>query len=100
MSDEFTTDELRHLARLARLALTPGELTLFSRQLAQFLTYARQVQAIDTSGVRPTSHPFAGTGALRPDQERPSLSRDEVLAQAPEADPAAGLFKGPRVLGS
>jgi aspartyl-tRNA(Asn)/glutamyl-tRNA(Gln) amidotransferase subunit C len=100
VSATFRPDDLRHLAKLARLALTPEELALFSRQLSDFLAYAEQVQDIDTRGVPPTSHPLATTGALRDDGRQASLPRDEVLAQAPDADPAAGLFKVPRVLGS
>lgn len=100
MSAEFTPDDLRHLARLARLELTAEELTLFSRQLSEFLAYAEQVQNIDTEGVPPTSHPTASTGALRDDERRPSLPRDAVLAEAPDADRSADLFKVPRVLGS
>jgi aspartyl-tRNA(Asn)/glutamyl-tRNA(Gln) amidotransferase subunit C len=96
----FTPDDLKNLARLARLDLTPGELTLFARQLSDFLAYADQVQQIDTAGVPPTSHPTASTASLREDEPQGSLARADVLAQAPEADVAAGLFKVPRVLGS
>jgi aspartyl-tRNA(Asn)/glutamyl-tRNA(Gln) amidotransferase subunit C len=96
----FKPDDLKNLARLARLELTADELALFSRQLSDFLAYADQVRQIDTDGVPPTSHPARSTGALRDDVLRPSFSRDDVLAQAPEADGEAGLFKVPRVLGS
>jgi aspartyl-tRNA(Asn)/glutamyl-tRNA(Gln) amidotransferase subunit C len=97
---QFDADALRHLARLARLDLTPDELTLFSRQLSDFLAYADQVREIDTTGVPPTSHPTGTAGVLREDLPAPSLPRDVVLKQAPEADVSAGLFKVPRVLGS
>jgi aspartyl-tRNA(Asn)/glutamyl-tRNA(Gln) amidotransferase subunit C len=100
VSAAFKPDDLKNIARLARLDLTPHELTLFSRQLSDFLAYAEQVQQIDTTGVPPTSHPTASTGTLREDELQPSLARDELLAQAPEADAGAGLFKVPRVLGS
>jgi aspartyl-tRNA(Asn)/glutamyl-tRNA(Gln) amidotransferase subunit C len=100
MSTEFDADALRHLARLARLDLTPDELATFSRQLSDILAYAEQVREINTAGIPATSHPTGTAGVLRPDAPMESLPRDEVLSQAPDADVAAGLFKVPRVLGS
>lgn len=95
----FTPDDVDRIAELARLALTADERTLFTRQLADILAYAEQVQEVDTTAVAPTSHPFAVAESLRDDQERPGLPREEALAAAPDADRAAGLFKVPRVLG-
>lgn len=100
MPPAFSPDDVARIAHLARLALTSDELQLFARQLAGILAYAEQLQEIDTNGVPPTSHPLALTAALREDEVRPSLPRDEALAAAPEADTAAGLFKVPRVLGA
>ena len=99
MPADFTSDDLVRVAQLARLELTPDEEKLFARQLSEVLAYARQVQDVDTRDVPPMSHPVGVTGALRDDVTSRSLPRPEVLAQAPEADPAAGLFKVPRVLG-
>jgi aspartyl-tRNA(Asn)/glutamyl-tRNA(Gln) amidotransferase subunit C len=95
----FTTEDVDRLAALARVELTDDERKLFARQLSAILTYAEQVQDVDTSGIPPTSHAAAALSAFREDQPRPSLSRAEVLSQAPEADHQAGLFKVPRVLG-
>jgi aspartyl-tRNA(Asn)/glutamyl-tRNA(Gln) amidotransferase subunit C len=92
-------DEVARIAQLARLAITDEELELYSRQLGDILTYAQQLQAVDTSGVPPTSHPLALTAPLREDDIRPSLARDKALSMAPEPDLAAGLFKVPRVIG-
>lgn len=92
-------DEVARIAQLARLAITDEELELYSRQLGNILTYAQQLQAVDTSGVPPTSHPLALTAPLREDDIRPSLARDTALSMAPEPDLAAGLFKVPRVIG-
>jgi aspartyl-tRNA(Asn)/glutamyl-tRNA(Gln) amidotransferase subunit C len=96
---DFTSDDLARLERLARIELTEEERVLFGRQLASILAYAEQVREIDTSGVPPTSHPLGTPAPMRRDETRPSLPRDEVLTQAPEADLHAGLFKVPRVLG-
>jgi aspartyl-tRNA(Asn)/glutamyl-tRNA(Gln) amidotransferase subunit C len=95
----FTPEDVDRIAELARLALTSDERALFARQLADILAYAEQVQEVNTTGIPATSHACARAESLRDDQERPGLSRDEALAQAPDADRKAGLFKVPRVLG-
>jgi aspartyl-tRNA(Asn)/glutamyl-tRNA(Gln) amidotransferase subunit C len=100
MASALTTEEVARIAHLARLALTDGELELFSRQLTSILEYADQLREVDTSGVAPTSHPLALTAALRDDEPCPSLPREAGLAAAPDADPVRGLFKVPRVLGA
>ena len=99
MADDLTPADVVRIAELARLELTADEQALYARQLSEILAYARHVQGIDTRDVPPTSHPTGVTGLLRDDVVSGSLPREEVLAQAPEADRAAGLFKVPRVLG-
>lgn len=100
MPDALPLAEVERLARLARLALTDGETQLFARQLADILGYVEQVQAIDTTGVPPTSHPQVTGTAQRADAVRPSLDREAALDAAPDPDRDAGFFKVPRVLGS
>jgi aspartyl-tRNA(Asn)/glutamyl-tRNA(Gln) amidotransferase subunit C len=100
VSDHFSLSDVDRVAHLARLALTDAEKQLFARQLGDILTYVEQLRGVDTNGIAPTSHPLGRVGSMRDDERRPSLPRDEVLAQAPESAPAAGLFKVPRVLGS
>lgn len=99
MPSTFTPDDLARVAQLARVALRPDEQQLFAQQLARVLAYAEQVQDVDTAGVPPTSHPTGARSPFRDDAVGPSLPRDEALAQAPDADTSAGLFKVPRVLG-
>jgi aspartyl-tRNA(Asn)/glutamyl-tRNA(Gln) amidotransferase subunit C len=98
-SEQFTAKDVERLARLARVALTPDEVALFTRQLADFLAYAEQVQRLDTSGIPPTSHAIGAPTELREDEPAPCLSRDLAVSQAPEAARGAGLFKVPRVIG-
>ena len=100
MPDHFTTEDVERVAQLARLALTDEEKRLFANQLGDILRYAEQIRQVDTSGIPPTSHAADAAASLRTDERRPSLARALVLAQAPEADLDAGLFKVPRVLGS
>ena len=90
--------DVRKIAALARLELTADEAGLFSRQLRDILTYAEHVQQIDTTGVPPTSHPLADSTVWRDDVPVPSLPRDLVVEQGPDASVRAGLFKVPKVL--
>jgi aspartyl-tRNA(Asn)/glutamyl-tRNA(Gln) amidotransferase subunit C len=99
MRQEFSRDVVAHVARLARLRLTPEEMDRFAGQLGRVLAYAEQIQEVDTAGVPPGGHVLAPEQAPREDEVRPGLSRDDALANAPDADRSAGLFKVPRVLG-
>ena len=89
--------DVAHVARLARLDLTDDELARFTEQLAAVLDHAADVASLDTSAVAPTAHPLPLRNVLRDDEPRPGLDREEVLAQAPDAED--GRFKVPRILG-
>jgi aspartyl-tRNA(Asn)/glutamyl-tRNA(Gln) amidotransferase subunit C len=99
MSTTLTVADVERIAALAMLELTEEEKQLFTKQLADILAYAEQVQAVDTSGVAATAHVLAGHRAERDDSPRPSLPVEEALANAPDADHVAGLFRVPRVIG-
>ena len=77
--------DIAHVARLARLELPAADLDLYRSQLGVILEHAARVQALDTEGVEASAHPLDMTNTFRPDEVRPSLDRDEVLSQAPEA---------------
>jgi aspartyl-tRNA(Asn)/glutamyl-tRNA(Gln) amidotransferase subunit C len=95
----FTAEQVTAIARLAQLELEPGEVTLFARQLGDFLVYANEVLAIDTAGVAPTAYVVTRHGSDRPDRVAASLDREAVLINAPDASLETGLFKVPRVIG-
>lgn len=99
----LTPDEVDRIASLARLALTDQERELFGRQLADILSYVEQIAQVSTEGVAPTSHVQFERSVLREDVARPSLTREQVFANAPDrvpaAGPAAGLFRVPKVIG-
>jgi aspartyl-tRNA(Asn)/glutamyl-tRNA(Gln) amidotransferase subunit C len=99
MSTTLTIADVERIAALAMLELTGDEKQLFTKQLADILAYAEQVQAVDTSGVAATAHVLAGHRAERDDEPRTSLPVEAALANAPDADPVAGLFRVPRVIG-
>jgi aspartyl-tRNA(Asn)/glutamyl-tRNA(Gln) amidotransferase subunit C len=101
MPPQFSRADVQATARLAHLELSEAELDLFARQLADILAYAVQVQQIDTTGVPPTAS-VARRGLGEGDREdvvAASLSRQEVLANAPDGVPERGLFRVPRVIG-
>ncbi len=93
----ITEDDVRHVARLARLDVTDDEVRMFAEQLEAVLDHAQDVEALDTADVPPTAHPLPLTNVLRDDVARPSLDRAEVLAAAPAAEDER--FKVPRILG-
>ena len=93
----LSQQEVARIADLARLELTPEELTLFTQQLSDILVYVEQIRALDTTGVPPTSHVLSRP-TDRADRPEPSLTRAEALANAPDAAPEVGLFKVPRVI--
>jgi aspartyl-tRNA(Asn)/glutamyl-tRNA(Gln) amidotransferase subunit C len=97
MVDRISPSDVEHVATLARLALTADEVEHFTEQLAVILEHAQDVAALDLEGIPPTAHPVPLVNVLRPDDVRPSLDRDEVLAQAPAAEDRR--FRVPRILG-
>jgi aspartyl-tRNA(Asn)/glutamyl-tRNA(Gln) amidotransferase subunit C len=91
-------EQVKRIADLARLELSAEELDLFTRQLGDILTYVEQIRALDTTGVAPTSQ-VLNRPVDRDDLPGPTLSRSELLGNAPDAATEAGLFKVPRVIG-
>ena len=84
------------MGRLARLELTADEESTFGRQLGQILEYVEQLQAVDTSGLEPTSHSVPLVNVMRVDEARPGLPREDLLANAPLAE--GGMFRVPKIL--
>ena len=97
MAARITTDEVAHVAGLARLELTGEELELFTGQLAAVLDHAGDIEALDLAEVLPTAHPLPLVNVLRDDVVRPSLDRREVLDAAPSVEDRC--FRVPPVLG-
>ena len=90
---EITRDEVLHVARLARLELTDGEVTRFQEQLSAILGAVSKVSELDLSDVPPTAHPLEISNAWADDEPRPCLTLDEVFANAPDRD--GDLFRVP-----
>lgn len=77
--------EVEHVAELARLGLTDEEKALFRGQLSAILDYATVLQGVDTSTIPPTATVLPLRNVMREDVAQPSLSQEDVLANAPEA---------------
>jgi aspartyl-tRNA(Asn)/glutamyl-tRNA(Gln) amidotransferase subunit C len=86
-------EQVRHVARLARLELADEEVERMSGELSTILDHVEQMSELDLEGVEPTSHVVALTNVLRSDEPRPSWPREQVLAPAP--DPDEGAFRVP-----
>jgi aspartyl-tRNA(Asn)/glutamyl-tRNA(Gln) amidotransferase subunit C len=97
MAARITRQDVEHVARLARLALSDDEVEALTHDLGAILDHAADVSALDTTDVPPTAHPLPLVNVLRADETRPGVPRDEVLAQAPETED--GRFRVPRILG-
>jgi aspartyl-tRNA(Asn)/glutamyl-tRNA(Gln) amidotransferase subunit C len=92
----ITRDEVAHLARLSRIALTDAELDHLAPQLDQIITAVAQVQEVAAEGIPPTSHATGLTNVFR-DEPVPCLTPTEALSQAPAVEQQR--FRVPRILG-
>ena len=86
-------EQVLHVARLARLALSDEEIERMSGELPAILEHVERMNELDLEGVEPTSHVVALVNVLRPDEPRPSWDRERVLEGAPE--PSDGAFRVP-----
>jgi aspartyl-tRNA(Asn)/glutamyl-tRNA(Gln) amidotransferase subunit C len=93
MADDL---DIRYVARLARMALSPEEEQQLGAQLGNILGYIEKLKNADVSNVEPTAHAFPLINVTRPDEARPSLSNDEALSNAPAK--ANGLFMVPKIV--
>ncbi len=92
----LSEQEVRHVARLARLALTDDEVAALAPQLSSILGYAEQVGEVAAEEVEPTTHPFALADVTRADEPAAPLDRDELLAGAPAVE--QDRFAVPRIV--
>jgi aspartyl-tRNA(Asn)/glutamyl-tRNA(Gln) amidotransferase subunit C len=86
-------DQVLHVARLSRLALTDDEVETMTRELSGILEHVDRISELDLEGVEPTTHVVELENVVRPDEPRPSWPREQVLAEAP--DPVEGAFRVP-----
>jgi aspartyl-tRNA(Asn)/glutamyl-tRNA(Gln) amidotransferase subunit C len=89
-------EEVLHVARLARLALSEQEIEPMARELSAVLDHVATIGELDLDDVAPTFHVVEVTGALRPDEPVPCLPRDVALAQAPASSDEGFLVPSPQ----
>jgi aspartyl-tRNA(Asn)/glutamyl-tRNA(Gln) amidotransferase subunit C len=92
----ITREQVLHVAKLARLALSDDEVERFGRQLSAILEHAEKVMALAADDVPPTAHALPLVNVFRDDVVEASLPQDKALSTAPEAE--QGRFKVPRIV--
>jgi aspartyl-tRNA(Asn)/glutamyl-tRNA(Gln) amidotransferase subunit C len=92
----ISIEDVEHVAKLARLALSEEEKETYRKQLSDVLEHARIISEVDTSEVPPTSHSLPLSNVFRDDVTRPSLPVEEVTSNAPWA--SEGAFRVPRIV--
>ena len=91
----ITTDNVKHVAKLARLELTEEETEKYSKQLGDILKYVEQMNEIDTTGIEPMPHAIPVYNVMREDVVKYEQTKDEMMANAPfEED---GFFRVPKI---
>lgn len=92
----ISTDQVKYVANLARLAITEDEAVLLTQQLDAIITYAEQLNEVDTENVKPTSHVLDMKNIMREDIPKKGLDNEEVVKNAP--DHADGYIRVPSIL--
>jgi aspartyl-tRNA(Asn)/glutamyl-tRNA(Gln) amidotransferase subunit C len=94
---KISLEQVRHVAKLARLELTDDQIRKFTPQLESILQYVAKIAEVDVAGVEPMAHALPIHNVFREDIPGPSLPLDDVLKNAPETD--GPFFKVPKVIG-
>lgn len=92
----ISVDQVKHVANLARLAVTDDEAELFTKQLDAIITYAEQLDELDTTNVKPTSHVLDMKNVMREDKPVKGLPIEDVVKNAP--DHKDGYIRVPTIL--
>ncbi|MBI1336942.1 MAG: Asp-tRNA(Asn)/Glu-tRNA(Gln) amidotransferase subunit GatC [Phycisphaera sp.] len=96
-NEPITAEQVKHVAKLARLALSPDQVEHHARKLANVLGYAEKIGQLNVEGVEPMAHAMDLSNVMREDKVNEGLSVDKVLANAPDKEPP--FFKVVKVLG-
>lgn len=91
----ITVKDVEHVAKLARLSLSDDEKALYTEQLGRILDYVSQLEAVDTDGIEPMSHPVSSQNVMREDIVVNSPGHDEMLKTAPDKE--GPFFRVPKI---
>ena len=92
----LTSSDVRRIAHLARIEITPAETEQTLAQLNEIFKLIEQLQSVNTTGIEPMSHPLGGSQRLREDRTGDQLDREALMKNAPARQD--GLFLVPRVI--
>ena len=93
----LSEEQVRHVAVLARLGLTDEQVAQLAGELSGILEHIEKISELDLDGVEPMAHAVDVANVTRPDENRPGLSQEEALLNAPEKE--GGAFVIPRIVG-
>ncbi|GEL76702.1 Asp-tRNA(Asn)/Glu-tRNA(Gln) amidotransferase subunit GatC [Tenuibacillus multivorans] len=93
---KISKDQVKHVANLARLAITEDEAEKYSEQLSDIIDFAEQLNELDTTNVEPTTHVLDMKNVLRKDEPKEWISKEDALKNAP--DKQDGQFRVPSIL--
>ncbi|UOQ84440.1 Asp-tRNA(Asn)/Glu-tRNA(Gln) amidotransferase subunit GatC [Gracilibacillus salinarum] len=93
---EISKEQVKHVANLARLALTDEEVETFTKQLGDIINYADLINELDTDNVEPTTHVLDLKNVMRKDEPKEWITKEEALKNAP--DQKDGQFRVPSIL--
>ncbi len=91
----ISTEDVKHVAKLARLELTEAEVDQYSKQLGDILKYVEQMNEVDTQGVEPMAHPIPVVNVMREDEVKYEQTKEELMKNAPNEED--GFFKVPKI---
>lgn len=93
---KISNEEVRHIAKLAKLSLSDEEVEKYSKELGQIAEFVEQLNEVDISGVAPTAHILDKKNVFRKDEKKESFPREEILKNAPSKE--AGCISVPKVV--
>jgi aspartyl-tRNA(Asn)/glutamyl-tRNA(Gln) amidotransferase subunit C len=91
----ISIQDVEHVAKLARLALSEDEKKLFAEQLGRIIDNFNELSQVDTTGVEPLCHALPIVNVLREDEVKESLGREKLMANGPATE--NGFFRVPRI---
>ncbi|MFC4401674.1 Asp-tRNA(Asn)/Glu-tRNA(Gln) amidotransferase subunit GatC [Gracilibacillus xinjiangensis] len=93
---DISKEQVKHVANLARLALTDEEVEKMAKQLGDIINYAELLNELDTENVKPTTHVLDLKNVMRRDEPREWITKEDALKNAP--DQKDGQFRVPSIL--
>ena len=91
----ISTDDVKHVAKLARLELTDEEINKYSKQLDSIIKYVEQMNEVDTTGIEPMPHAIPVYNVMREDVVKYEQTKEELMANAPYEED--GFFRVPKI---